>query len=254
MSNTMMSASQPESAIGSPDTFHSFPDDAAIVRSVSAFTNNSLPRPVTTPITPTRHRRPLDRSVSSPNVHLTETPGSTRTSPFPSVAHNREWSLFGQLMEDEGQLRPANSTRIRRRNAGHGTVATSPQPSAAEFEQDPFLVSSVPSNRLSRLSAEPDPIRADPPDFEDYSSDDSDDSSDATPTPREFFTPPRYLAWLQLPTLSRLQRNVLKCGLAYFISSLFTFVPYLSSFLADVPSNGKWERGPSPSGHMVATV
>ncbi|KAF8504112.1 Fusaric acid resistance protein-like-domain-containing protein [Gautieria morchelliformis] len=251
MSNSMMSASRPESAIGSPDTFHSFPDDAAIVRSV--VTNNSLPRLATTPVTPTRRRQVLDRSASSPHVHLTETRGSTRTSPFPSVAHDREWSLFGQLMEDEGQLRPANSTKIRRRNAQHRADATSPQPSVAEH--DPFLVSSVPSNRLPSLSADPDPIRPDPPDFDDYSSDDSDVSSDATPTPREFLTPPsRYPSWLQPPTLSRLQKNVLKCGLAYFLSSLFTFVPYLSSFLADVPSNGKWERGPSPSGHMVATV
>jgi len=58
----------------------------------------------------------------------------------------------------------------------------------------------------------------------------------------------------QWPKLSRLHKNVLKCALAYLIASLFTFVPYLSGFLSDIPSRGKGGGGPSPSGHMVATV
>ncbi|KAF8906326.1 Fusaric acid resistance protein-like-domain-containing protein [Mucidula mucida] len=46
--------------------------------------------------------------------------------------------------------------------------------------------------------------------------------------------------------------NVFKCALAYFIGSLFTFSPYLSSFIGDL--RGPGERRPHPSGHMIATI
>lgn len=234
----MMPASQPSSAIGSPETSQSFSDDAAVTRSVSAIvTNNTLPRlvPLTCPVTPTHPRRPLlDRSVSSPHVDLTPNRGSTRSSPFPSVAHNREWTLFGQLMEDEGQLRPS-----RRRTIQHSAS------DADHDRSDPFVVSSsVP------LSPLPEPARAPTPDLDEYCSDDSDDSDDPPEAPAEADLP----VGLRIPTLSRLQKNVLKCGLAYLLSSLFTFIPYLSSFLTDIPSQGEWSGGPSPAGHMVATV
>ncbi|CDO69695.1 hypothetical protein BN946_scf184851.g83 [Trametes cinnabarina] len=58
----------------------------------------------------------------------------------------------------------------------------------------------------------------------------------------------------KIPPLSPVQRNILKCTIAYFIGSLFTFSPYLSGFISDITSNGPGERAPSPSGHMVATV
>ena len=246
-----MPTSQPESIIGSPDTFHSLVDGTT-VRPVSAvITNNSLLRQgtsITSPVTPIFTGRPiLDRSVSSPHLHLSRNFESTRNSPsIPhSIPHNREWMLFGQLMEDGGQLRPTSSTKIRRRNAQHGPIGTSPARSNAT-DHDPFLVS----------PEEPEPFPSDSPavspDPYDYSSDASDDSPTTPREPQPHS--PNHRTWLQIPTLSRLQKNVLKCGLAYLISSLFTFVPYLSSFLADVPSNGKGEGGPSPSGHMVATV
>ncbi|KAI8985654.1 Fusaric acid resistance protein-like-domain-containing protein [Trametes punicea] len=57
-----------------------------------------------------------------------------------------------------------------------------------------------------------------------------------------------------IPPLPPLYRNILKCSIAYLIGSLFTFSPYLSGFIADITSNGPGERGPAPSGHMVATV
>ena len=59
-----------------------------------------------------------------------------------------------------------------------------------------------------------------------------------------------------LPTLTPLQRNILKCSIAYFIGSLFTFSPYLSGFISDLTSYGPsdGDRVPSPTGHMVATM
>ncbi|KAI0798617.1 Fusaric acid resistance protein-like-domain-containing protein [Irpex lacteus] len=59
-----------------------------------------------------------------------------------------------------------------------------------------------------------------------------------------------------LPTfkLSPLHRNILKCCVAYFIGSLFTYSPYLSAFIADIKGGDPGDRTPSPSGHMVATI
>jgi hypothetical protein len=63
------------------------------------------------------------------------------------------------------------------------------------------------------------------------------------------------VSFLRLPTLTTLQKNVLKCSIAYFIGSLFTFVPALSDLISDiVPIGGPNNGGPSPSGHMVATI
>ncbi|KAL4253307.1 Intracellular Vesicle Transport-Associated [Abortiporus biennis] len=70
-----------------------------------------------------------------------------------------------------------------------------------------------------------------------------------------FFT--RLFPKLSIPALTPLQRNVLKCAIAYFIGSLFTFSPYLSGFISDLTNYNDEEGGgstPSPSGHMVATI
>ena len=40
-----------------------------------------------------------------------------------------------------------------------------------------------------------------------------------------------------LPSLTTLQRDVLKCSMAYFIGSLFTFNPYLSSLIVDISTS-----------------
>ncbi|KAL1940894.1 hypothetical protein VTO73DRAFT_7935 [Trametes versicolor] len=57
-----------------------------------------------------------------------------------------------------------------------------------------------------------------------------------------------------IPTLPPLYRNILKCCIAYFVGSLFTFSPYLSGFIADITGDDPGDRVPSPSGHMVATI
>ncbi|KAJ7213027.1 Fusaric acid resistance protein-like-domain-containing protein [Mycena pura] len=58
--------------------------------------------------------------------------------------------------------------------------------------------------------------------------------------------------WFHLSAVPVLYRNIFKCAVAYFIASLFTYNPYLSSFIIDLTYGDK--RRPSPSGHMVATV
>ncbi|KAG8758649.1 hypothetical protein FRC14_007704 [Serendipita sp. 396] len=58
----------------------------------------------------------------------------------------------------------------------------------------------------------------------------------------------------QVPTFSTLQRNLFKCAIAYFIASLFTFIPTLSNLLSYISTFGRQRNLPSPSAHMVATV
>lgn len=88
-------------------------------------------------------------------------------------------------------------------------------------------------------------------------SDTSSDSDDPqTPTPASQNKPMSIFKKLrdEIPTLSTLQRNMLKCAIAYFLASLFTFVPFLSNLIADIVSFGKGSEGPSPTTHMIATV
>lgn len=61
---------------------------------------------------------------------------------------------------------------------------------------------------------------------------------------------------ITVPTLTPLQRNIIKCATAYFIGSLFTFVPALSHLISDITGYdaGGGETKPSPSAHMVATM
>jgi hypothetical protein len=58
----------------------------------------------------------------------------------------------------------------------------------------------------------------------------------------------------RLPTLSILYRNILKCSLAYFLGSLFTYYSPLARFIAELTQDSPGEQYPSAMGHMVATV
>jgi hypothetical protein len=176
--------------------------------------------------------------------------------------------VFGQLTENEGQLRPLSApSRLRRANSQlrpSGTNASLSIPGhVSAGHQDPVLHSSSSSSLsiLSALSPEPESIGDEPlwlprhyfPAEEEYDSDNSGQSSEPQTLQPLRDRMVHHSAWPQLPTLPTLYKNVFKCAIAYFIASLFTFVPYLSGLLANVTSRGKWE-GPSPSGHMVATV
>lgn len=58
----------------------------------------------------------------------------------------------------------------------------------------------------------------------------------------------------RVPALPTLYRNILKCSLAYFIGSLFTYYTPLSRFIVELTQDGPGEKYPSATGHMVATV
>jgi hypothetical protein len=57
-----------------------------------------------------------------------------------------------------------------------------------------------------------------------------------------------------LPKLPTLYRNILKCSIAYFLGSLFTYYAPLSRFISELTQDGPAEKYPSAMGHMVATV
>lgn len=53
------------------------------------------------------------------------------------------------------------------------------------------------------------------------------------------------------------QKQILKCSIAYFIASLFTFVPFFANLLStdsETDVHGRVRRKPAYSAHMVATV
>ncbi|KAF8269290.1 Fusaric acid resistance protein-like-domain-containing protein [Lactarius quietus] len=58
----------------------------------------------------------------------------------------------------------------------------------------------------------------------------------------------------RVPALPTLYRNILKCSIAYFVGSLFTYYAPLSRFIAELTQDGPGEKYPSATGHMVATV
>ncbi|KAJ7282569.1 Fusaric acid resistance protein-like-domain-containing protein [Mycena rebaudengoi] len=175
---------------------------------------------------------------------ISTTSGFGPSTPLQS-SREHEWSVFGQLMENEGQLRtpgsirrshPTSSDRTPRGGVADpflNVIVDSP-PAVADPQQSPFF------------------IRKPPAGDEDYDSDYS--SSTISQSQNVEMPPQKWYSLERLPTVPLLYRNILKCAVAYFIASLFTFSPYLSSLISDITTYGDGERSPSPSGHMVATI
>ncbi|KAF5337644.1 hypothetical protein D9758_013030 [Tetrapyrgos nigripes] len=220
-------------------------------------------------------RPPLGRSVTSP--HLLSPTLRKRLPPSTPRTPQREWSVFSQLMENEGQLmssRAGSFKRSGRGHQGHGrSISGEVTPRESVVAED-SMENSYSSVDVQSPVAEEESFRNN---FSyDYSSDfdsdsshssDSDSDSDATispiptpvragpqPPPPPTSQPPKWYSPKRLSNVPVLYRNIFKCALAYFIASLFTFSPYLSGFISDLVSRGKGGGRPLPSGHMVATV
>ncbi|KAJ1304721.1 hypothetical protein OPQ81_005859 [Rhizoctonia solani] len=140
----------------------------------------------------------------------------------------------------------------------YGTFAQD-SPSATELlphsnNEDEHLLSSstsvtARSSRSIRRRGQPSVSREDSYD----SSSDSDRNDDGDDDSINTQLSASITSRLRLPTLSPLQKKVLKCSIAYTLGCLFTFVPSLSNVLTDIIPLGS-QQGPSPTGHMVATV
>ncbi|KAF8507480.1 Fusaric acid resistance protein-like-domain-containing protein [Hysterangium stoloniferum] len=153
--------------------------------------------------------------------------------------------------EDQGRFRS-----LRRATFSVDTATSAPGSTSTVNHHDPFISSGNSSSRPASLTAEPEAIVTQdiPSDYDEHESDDPESSPNSELSASSSSIKHQPQSFWQIPEPSRLQKNVLKCSLAYLLASLFTFIPYLSGFLADVPSRGKWGGGPSPSGHMVATI
>lgn len=157
----------------------------------------------------------------------------------------RTWTMFTQLMENGGQLTP--------------TLLPSDQPlSAPNVSPEPpprTCASPAESIATSILYAHPHTSSAASSKHLDIPENSLGVHDQSLPFSR---LPPdssihkgsKY-RWI---SLSPLHRNVLKCSIAYFIASLFTFCPYFSGLISDLVSYGPGKQGPTPSGHMVATM
>lgn len=234
--------------VGSPPTINS-------EEHPSADTNDT--RWPTTPIS--GPQTPNSASIQKRRVASAQTTSPALTSRNSLDYRDRnpehQWTLFGQLMENEGHLPSTSVTPTPHlRRSYRGTLTDS------YFSYDARSVtgSSIRGGfdtpaiqaSYSRLSRDASPVRLDPiPNnggMNDYESTDS--SSVLTTAP-----PPPKRPWhsqlLQKLTLSPVSRSILKCAIAYFIASLFTFSPLLAQFISDLDTSG-----PSASAHMVATM
>lgn len=232
--------------------------------------------------TPRSRPVPSRRSMSSPSVPRIQGGSADQLISTSIISLRRDaskldhqWTLFGQLMENEGQLpsphpMSANKRPSTPRRGEHEEAFTSLTSSGSTATQrsngDPFLDVQpvVEENEPADLDGTAWlPRRASSPqnlysaaDNAGYDSD-SDLETSNTPSPSSFTpserqTPESLLN--RIPAVSILYRNVLKCSIAYFIASLFTFSPHLSSFISDLTSHGPGPHTPFPSGHMVATM
>ncbi|THH02540.1 hypothetical protein EW145_g6738 [Phellinidium pouzarii] len=205
-----------------------------------------------TPVeSPRSSRRPTlgSRSATTGDTPRRTTLRRTKTS----RQEEREWSVFGQLMQDDGRLRsPGSSQRIKKRisrpNVLSGTFSAATMTSRPE---------SLVEERDTRTSIVQSPVQEsfpqDDPTYTNASEYDSDDYESLESAESELpASDEKKSRWPSLPTVPILYRNILKCAVAYFVASLFTFVPALSHLIGSISSNG--ESKPSPSGHMVATV
>ncbi|KAF4621168.1 hypothetical protein D9613_000656 [Agrocybe pediades] len=249
-SHLFNSLDDPHFLVGSPDPLGNElnsslqSSDAA---SVSALPSSTLGNPQSLPpLSPPRRRLVTPHNAANATAR---TPTSRRER---NPEH--QWSLFGQLMENEGYLSPNTNTQRGRHDASSieddagdatSTVSgVSPRLRSSYREQGLGI-----SSEGSFISS--GPINDATPSNQ-YDSDN--DSESIAPTAATQEKPPLPSLWSNcLPysrfLLSPISINVLKCALAYFLASLFTFTPFLSQFISDIDYSAA-----SASGHMVATI
>lgn len=247
------------SAHSVPPSFSQFIGSPDEIRPSSA-TPESQDDDYFTPTSPsTLHTRPdFSRSASSPlATSLPNRPGATPrinrvTSGIQRLSYygrpmpaEREWTVFGQLLENDGLTTPITKDSHQRARSDVTTSVSSPVNMFVESRAQ------SPTSGATQIEIPTDETLFDEAEF----TEDSDTSETATagaarlPNSQEQKTYWRFP--FEVPPLSPMSRNILKCAVAYFIGSLFTFVPQLSKLISDIAGA---DGVPSISGHMVATV
>lgn len=186
-------------------------------------------------------------------------PVSSRRSTITLPPQARPWSLFEQLMENEEQVRSSlgvppgprrtHSDQPPRRSYGsaivHSPIEAPPHDVFSAFPRPRSTQDVYPEQRTGT-------------DEDGSSLQDSEETATdaATATTRGARTAVARARWFppRVPTIPLLWKNMLKCSVAYFIGSLFTFHPWLSRFFGDLTSYGSGADGPYPSAHLIATM
>ncbi|KAL0575801.1 hypothetical protein V5O48_006179 [Marasmius crinis-equi] len=204
----------------------------------------------------------LGRSVSSPQgLARRSTSNRLPSNATTSTVKQPEWTVFGQLMENEGQLgTPASgatrrSAAKRRPQSGDATPRGSVQESYfGRTISSPTVEATNPFNDgTDRMESQSESSESDS-DSDSDSDTESTDSSRSSPPSIHEETTPKWYSPKRIPQIPVLYRNILKCSIAYLVASLFTYNSWLSSFMSDLVSYGTGGGKPLPSGHMVATV
>ncbi|KAI0047932.1 hypothetical protein FA95DRAFT_1558591 [Auriscalpium vulgare] len=236
-------------------------DSASSSNSPSYFGRRVASSPVYIPTSTPPPRRPIPLRTST----FQRVASGLRRLTTTTATSAPEWSVFSQVMQRDTPVgNEPGSLRLSRRAVSRASpFLDSPSVSEAGLgpnEEDTTYLSREISSPVSdpHLDLHFPPEADDLDTLDSRSSDESDGEHDHSPaeTVRVDLsgkTEPWY-SLSRLPTLSPLQRNILKCSTAYFLASLFTYSSYLSGFIATLTSDGPGEKYPSPSGHMVATV
>ncbi|KAF7325068.1 ArAE-2 domain-containing protein [Mycena kentingensis (nom. inval.)] len=178
------------------------------------------------------------RSPARPSLRgrsISSTSGFIASTPVRERRHDPNWSLVFDQMR-------TNTASAVARESYFGAAANDDTRSIADSVANIDALSVT-----SPLEEYPEFI---PENNDAYDSDDT--SSTFTRTSVGDHEPKTWFH--RIPDVPVLYQNIFKCAVAYLIASLFTFNPYLSSFISDLTTYGDRERRPSPSGHMVATV
>lgn len=167
------------------------------------------------------------------------------TSPQPTVSsvhsirndpstNQREWSMFEAMLNPETFSSSISTPPISIAERGQGRRVSRAMTSYFEvgpavdqtLQSEPAAMDPDESRALEDRSLSPVPTYENESD----SSDDDESASQESPDSEHKWFP--FLRFL--PVLTTLQRDILKCGIAYLIGSLFTFNPTLSNFIADI--------------------
>ena len=227
MDSSLVSSTHSDSALFSSSFFVGSPDalntqnqnEQRTIRATPSLGSHSRPA-IERSLSLHYQRRTSSSTTGQPNSHYGSVSIPTPNRPR---MHQHQWSLFGQRMENEGQLTGSGLDTP----SGHSRFSRRPSWSS----------SAIPPSMRTRSSA----VLI------------AGDSSDAETEDTDIPTTRATTTNLRLPTLPVLWKNILKCSVAYFLASLFTLHPYLSNFFGDLTSYGDYS-GPSPSGHMIATM
>ncbi len=253
-------------------SLHSVPESAAALSSPRRSPSSSIPRAHDMDH---HHHHHHGQGRSRPTTTLqrvaTGFRSLTRTSDVPAVSEE-DWSVFGEAMAHEGvQPQPSAPPPT-------GVVPTSQQqvwassPVSDDHLED--FIASVEGGGARREGEQDDDEEGSSgldtgllASSHSHSHADSSSGTESTSlaSPKDTDQQGQHLrggkgqsSWWKrlshLPTLPTLYRNILKCSIAYFLGSLFTYYSPLSRFISELTQDGPGEKYPSAMGHMVATV